>query len=172
MWSIGIIWYRRVPIECTAPFFYSTVRNMVRIPFDTESFSRMRKKSWDPKPENRMIYRSASRLKTGHRIWLFFRLVYYNNLPIFVFTFKNRIFFVNTQQESADFGWLFLSAVRPRVYWRIVGIFFCPIFYDLPLQIAFFKLLYKTFFSRTLRLLEPLISYFDSREQYRGGGGS
>ena len=31
-------------------------------------------------------------------------------------------------------------------------------------KITFFKLLYKTFFSRTLRLLEPLISYFDSRE--------
>ena len=46
--------------------------------------------------------------------------------------FKNRIFFVKHNKNLpilADFFW---SAVRPRVFWRIFGLFFCPIFYDLP----------------------------------------
>ena len=47
------------------------------------------------------------------------------------------------------------------------GSFFWPFFKDFPKEITFFKLLYKTFYSQTLRLLEPLISYFDSREKVR-----
>jgi hypothetical protein len=44
----------------------------------------------------------------GHRIWLYFWLVYNKNLPILVFIFKNRIFFVKHNKILsilADFFW-------------------------------------------------------------------
>ena len=46
--------------------------------------------------------------------------------------------------------------------------FFLPFFKDFPKDITFFNLQYKTFYSHTLRLLEHIISYFNSREQRKG----
>ena len=52
--------------------------------------------------------------KTGHSIWLYFRLVYNKNLPILVLIFKNRIFFVKHNKNLsilADFFWA--DVLRP-----------------------------------------------------------
>ena len=78
-------------------------------------------------------------------------------------------FFLQKPFKIIDFLSFFLvgrTAVRPLAFCRILGVFFFPFFHELHLQIAFFKLRYMTFFSCMLRLLEPLISYFDSREKF------
>ena len=91
-------------------------------------------------------------------------------------------FFSQNTKGYIDFKSLIFAgraAVRPRgralfvyfpgsFFWPFIGRFlagFWPFFKDFPKEITFFKLLYKTFYSHTLRVLDPLISYLDSREQ-------
>ena len=80
---------------------------------------------------------------------------------------ENDVFFRTIQRDISIWSHLFLLATRPHAFCVFPGSFW-PFFNDFPKEITFFKLLYKTFYSHTLRLLEPLISYFDSRENDRG----
>ena len=79
-------------------------------------------------------------------------------------------FFSQNTKGYIDFkSPLFAGRAAVTLFMYFPGSFFWPFFEDFLKEITFFKLLYKTFYSHTLRLLEPLISYFDSRELKNAG---
>ena len=94
--------------------------------------------------------------KTGHRIWLYFRLVYNKNLPILVLIFKNHIFFVKHNKNLsilADFFWA--EAVWPFARARSNFSLFRRHFGKISLVGAHFLGYGIQKFSHALRLLEP-----------------
>ena len=91
---------------------------------------------------------------------------------IFRFFLKTRFLLQKTFKiiDFLSFSLVGRRAVRPygrSLFVEFWGCFFLPFFHEIPFKMAFLKLRYMTFFSCMLRLLEPLIAYFDYREKLR-----